>query len=217
MKHRYLLLLLKRLRVKPSVNQDRSLFLKKVRSFLIRVTHFIHISTEVSSILRTSLIHAIGTTLSELPPSTYPISSTTFYTTYILPSRPAYLFPSHSTTTASTTSAAPDPIIDIKHSSHKSLTHFLKSVEKEGLLRLKDVSKANKELQILAVFPLHDLVLSHEHYRTIGEVDARREKREGRQREEREREEEGRRGLKVEELWRPSGVSGEFFRAIDKE
>jgi hypothetical protein len=66
------------------------------------------------------------TTLLNLPPSSFPIPATTFYTSYLLPCRPFDV-----TSTAATS-------VDIKHSAHKSLTAFLRSCAKEGLIKIKE-------------------------------------------------------------------------------
>lgn len=43
---------------------------------------------DVSSCLRSALLQAIQKTLSSVPPSTFPITASTFWSTYVLPSRP---------------------------------------------------------------------------------------------------------------------------------
>ena len=81
---------------------------------------------EVSDILRSALLQSIATTLSELPPSSFPISLSVFAEMYILPYR--------SFKEVSTTSTP----VDIKHSGYKSLTAFLKASAKEGLIKIKE-------------------------------------------------------------------------------
>lgn len=81
---------------------------------------------EVSQILLAALLQSISTVLSKLPPSSFPISPSIFYDTYILPHRPFQQVSATSTP------------IDIKHSAHKSLTAFLKANAKEGLIKLKE-------------------------------------------------------------------------------
>lgn len=159
---------------------------------------------DVSSILRTALLQAVSTTLSTLPPSSFPIPATTFYTSHILPSRPVSLdgVPLNSGTP-----------IDIKHSAYKSLTAFLKLVEKEGLLRLKEVKgRGGGEVLVVVVFPQHQDVLAHKSYRTIGEAEAKREKRE-----EKEQEAAGRpKEIVVTELYKPHHQTVKFFEEAGK-
>ena len=81
---------------------------------------------EISDILRSALLQSIATTLSKLPPSSFPISLSVFAEMYILPYRP---FKEVSTTSTP---------VDIKHSGYKSLTAFLKASAKEGLIKVKE-------------------------------------------------------------------------------
>ena len=83
-------------------------------------------SVEVSDILRSALLQSIATTLSKLPPSSFPISLSVFSESYILPYRSF-----KDVSTASTP-------VDIKHSGYKSLTAFLKASAKEGLIKVKE-------------------------------------------------------------------------------
>ena len=79
--------------------------------------------TEVSACLRSALLQAISTTLKSLPASDFPITASIFWTTHVLPARPAHV----------DVGAA-----DIKHSTHKSVKVFLKASAKEGLIKLKE-------------------------------------------------------------------------------
>lgn len=83
-------------------------------------------TTEVSDLLRSALLQSVATTLAELPQSTFPISPSIFYETYILPYRPF-----------KEVSATSTPV-DVKHSGYKTLTAFLKASAKEGLVKLKE-------------------------------------------------------------------------------
>jgi len=76
--------------------------------------------------LRSALIESISTTLSKLPLGFFPITSSIFHETYILPYRSSQLMVAVSTP------------VDIKHSVFKSLTPFLKSSAKEGLIKIKE-------------------------------------------------------------------------------
>ncbi|KIJ34908.1 hypothetical protein M422DRAFT_34849 [Sphaerobolus stellatus SS14] len=153
-------------------------------------------SEEVTTILKTSVIQAIHSQLSKLPPSAFPIPSSTLYSMYVLPSRPLW----------SVNTATP---IDIKHSTFKNLTAFLKSVEKDGLLKLKDFKG---DLNILGVNPTHKEVKSHKTYRTVGDKEKQEEKKSTR-----EKAEKGKvKDIVVRELWKPHAQSVRFFEEIGK-
>jgi len=150
-------------------------------------------TSDVSILLRTSLLQAISANLSTLPPSSFPISATVFYTSYILPSRPSHL--------SSSLTSTP---VDIKHSAHKSLTAFLKACEKEGLVKLKDMKS---ELVVLGVFPQHVDVLAHRVYETLKDADVKREKREEREEAEKNKVKE----MLITEMWKPHLQTIKFF------
>ncbi|KII84045.1 hypothetical protein PLICRDRAFT_57876 [Plicaturopsis crispa FD-325 SS-3] len=156
---------------------------------------------EVSTILRTSLLQALSTTLSALPHSALPLPAPAFYSTYILPARPYHPPPSASSTP-----------IDIKHSAFKSLSAFLKSTEKDGLLKLKE-TKADG-LVVVGVSPKHAEVAGHRGYVTIKDIETKRERAEKR---EKEREREGKGEMEVTELWKPWQGSVAFFDGVGKE
>jgi translation initiation factor 2D len=122
------------------------------------------------------------------------MNSSTFYSTYILPSRPA---PLPSQPTISTP-------IDIKHSSHKSLAFFLKSAEKQGLLKLKDTKS---DVMVFSVAASHADVVAHKPYLSLKDVSLRNEKRGQREEEERSRVKE----LEIKEFWKPHLQSLKFF------
>ncbi|KAG8727798.1 hypothetical protein FRC12_022217, partial [Ceratobasidium sp. 428] len=85
--------------------------------------------------------------------------ASTLYSTHILPSRPARPMlqgsstsvqpsregsPDANTTGTSTTASALDPKVflahlDIKHTPQKKLAPFLKAIEKDGIVKLKEV------------------------------------------------------------------------------
>ncbi|KAH8114910.1 hypothetical protein DFH11DRAFT_1590309 [Phellopilus nigrolimitatus] len=155
---------------------------------------------DVSSILRSALLQAIRTSIAALPPASFPIPSTLFYTAHILPARPAH---------------APGPTpIDIKHSSHKNLTAFLKSAEKEGLLRLKESKgKGGGDVHVLSVSAAHPDAAAHRVYRTLGEAEAKREKREEREAAEASKPHE----MAVIELWKPHQQSIRLFEEGEKD
>lgn len=149
---------------------------------------------DVSSILHDALLQAIKTTLSSSQTSALPMPASTFYSTYILPSRPAQ-------------SPSQPPVstpIDIKHSSHKSLAYFFKSAEKQGLLKLKEIKS---ELMVFSLATSHANVVAHRPYLSLKDVALRNEKRGQREEEERTRVKE----LEVTELWKPHLQSLKFF------
>ncbi|KAF8904712.1 hypothetical protein CPB84DRAFT_1814350 [Gymnopilus junonius] len=149
--------------------------------------------TEISHLLTLTLLQAISSTLGPLPPSAFPIPATQFYSTYILPSRPAFpwvaLRPSSSsssslqgassptlTITPESTDGTPPvvgPEISIKSSTHKSLTAFLKSCEKLSLLTLKPAPQNKAEVVITSVNASHPSVAGHTLFVTIGEVEGK--------------------------------------------
>jgi translation initiation factor 2D len=157
---------------------------------------------EVTLLLRTSLLQSILTILSKLPPSSFPITATNFYSAYILPSRPSSSAPN-----------APTTPIDIKNSSHKSLTAFLKSAEKEGLLKLKDQKSTAKskatDLVITGVFPQHADVVAHRRYTTLKDVEDKRVRQEEREEGERKKVKE----MEIRECWKPWQGSVGFFQS----
>ncbi|KAF9238328.1 hypothetical protein BU15DRAFT_47811 [Melanogaster broomeanus] len=164
---------------------------------------------EVSDILRTALLQSIKTTLSSLPPASFPIPASTFYSSYILPFRPAIVRSSSSQSSqvpSGDASSSTYPQIDIKHSTHKSLLAFFKFLDKQRLLSLKD----NKtEPLITSVSASHPDVTLHQTYKSLRDVQVREEKKEKREEEERNRVKE----MEVKELWKPHTVSGsgKFF------
>ncbi|CAG8681067.1 10763_t:CDS:2, partial [Scutellospora calospora] len=77
-------------------------------------------TTEVDNLLQASFYQAI---LEKLTPSgTLPITSSQLYSAYILPSRPV----------------GTDNDVDVKKSSYKKITKFLKAMEKKGVIKLKE-------------------------------------------------------------------------------
>ncbi|KAI6020581.1 hypothetical protein EDC04DRAFT_403639 [Pisolithus marmoratus] len=136
---------------------------------------------EVSSILRNAVLQAIRGTLKSIPTSSFPIPTGTFYSSYVLPYRPAFVRRNVPGTDSSSTPSGNDgctseyPPTDIKHSTYKSLAAFLKVLDKQGILIIKDMKPE----------PLEE----------------KREKREG---EERARVQE----MEIKEPWKPHTPSG---------
>lgn len=165
----------------------------------------------MTTLLRSSLLQAIQTTLSSVPQSSFPISSSIFYTIYILPARPFYVRPPSPSASSSSDSPSLPPThtpVDIKHSTHKSLSAFLRSSQSQGLIKLKD---NRPDASIVAVFPKHPDVEHHRKYRTVGDEEKKerreREKEEGK----REGKESGKKEMEIEELWKPHQTSVKLF------
>jgi translation initiation factor 2D len=112
--------------------------------------------------------------------------TTTLYTSHILPAR---LF-----TRATTTP------VDIKHPTFKSLSAFLRTAEKGGLLKLKD---ARPDVVVVAVYPTHADVVAHQLHRTIGEEDERRRRAEDRKAQQAAAAADAQKSMTVTELWKP--------------
>lgn len=167
----------------------------------------------VSSLLRTSLIQALRTTISALPSSAFPLPSSTLYSAHILPSRPSFVpAPSAPGSEASTP-------IDIKHSSYKTLTLFLRAVEKDGLLRLKEVKGKGKgkstgaEILVLDVNTAHPDVVSHSLYTSVADMEKKREKKEEREKAEGKMASE----VMIHAMWKPHQQSIRLFEVCEKE
>ncbi|KAI0830089.1 eukaryotic translation initiation factor SUI1 family protein [Trametes gibbosa] len=161
---------------------------------------------DVSSLLRSALTQAISTTLFGLPPSSFPMSASTFWSTYILPARPAYALDMYGLPDASP--------IDVKHSTYKNVKTFLKTSAKDGLIKLKETKS---DIMVTAVSPKHADVLKHRSHRTTGDLDAKVKKAETREQKEREAAEKRKGEIQVAELWKPLGSTVPLFVAAEKE
>lgn len=110
---------------------------------------------------------------------------------------------------------------------------FLKASAKEGLIKLKEVkgdvvvtgtsicsSILSDYLAVpmrAAVYPSHPSVASHRQYRSIQNLDAKKEKTEERDRKEKEAEEKRKGELRIVELWKPHQRSLPWFVSAQKE
>jgi translation initiation factor 2D len=90
------------------------------------------------------------------------------------------------------------------------LTAFLKSIEKDGLLRLKEFKG---DLNILGVNASHPDIRSHIPYQTVGDKEKREEKKAEREKIDRDKVKE----MIVRELWKPHAQSVQFFEAVGKK
>ena len=177
-------------------------------------------SQEVTELLNKSLLQAISTTLSSLPPSGFPITATLLYTNHILPSRPAYpslVIPRTSVAENSDSlSGGSRPHIDteitIKSSSHKSLTSFLKAAEKASLLTLKAPQKHQPEILVTSVNVSHQTVKDHTAFVTIRDVELKAAKKAAR--EEKEKAALPANKLEIKEFWKPHQVSIDLFEGM---
>ncbi|KAF9512452.1 hypothetical protein BS47DRAFT_1464083 [Hydnum rufescens UP504] len=148
-------------------------------------------SLKADAILRKALIQAI-TKIIKLSSSTFPMSSSTFYSAHILPSRPA------------SSEKGPSSSELVKRSSYKKVSKFLQAVEKEGLLKLKDFKG---DLNILSVNATHQDVIMHRSFKTVGDVETM---------ESRSREAElPVQHMTIVELYKPHTQSLAFFQQLD--
>ncbi|KZT69432.1 hypothetical protein DAEQUDRAFT_726734 [Daedalea quercina L-15889] len=162
---------------------------------------------DVSHFLRDALLQALQTSLASLPVSAFPISASTFWSSYVLPARPVH---------APDKKEALDPsMIDAKHSTHKTVKAFLKACAKDGLIKLKDAKGG--DVVVTAVFPKHPEVSEHRQHRTVKDLELRQQKVEDRERKEREAEEKRKGEIQVTEFWKPLGTTLNFFIASEKE
>lgn len=156
--------------------------------------------TEVSARLRAALLQALRTTLADLPSAAFPMPTTTLYTAHILPAR---AFTRRATTP-----------VDIKHSSFKSLSAFLRTAEKGGLLKLKDT---RPDVVIVAVYPTHTDVVDHRPHHTVGEEDGRRRRAEEREAQQVAAAANAGKSIKVTELWKPHVGTLPLFEDLGHE
>ena len=147
---------------------------------------------EVEALLRQSLLYYIHITLASTP-SLFPLPASMLYSDGILPSRP-FTHPALNQ-------------INIKSSSYKKLKPFLKAVEKDGILKLKEMGG---DLVVVSVDAAHPDVVGVGKWRTVGE-----EERKQKAREEREAEISGKtEPLEVREVYKPIGDVVALFQAV---
>ncbi|KAI6095827.1 hypothetical protein EDD16DRAFT_1778141 [Pisolithus croceorrhizus] len=97
---------------------------------------------KVSTILRNAVLQAIRATLKSLPTSSFPVPAGTFYSSYILPYRPAF--------------------VHIKHSTYKSLAAFLKVLDKQEPLVMSVAASHSEVLSHTPYVSLRDIQLKEE-------------------------------------------------------
>lgn len=184
---------------------------------------------EVSELLHASLVRAIGQLGSDNGPS-FPLPASTFFSSYVLPCRPAY----PAALLGRTDDLPVDPLeISIKvmfhgvarctvlnnsqASTHKSLITFLKGAEKDRLLTLKLPQKHSNqnEVLIVSVNRSHPLVHESLSFGTIGEAEVKATKRA--QREEKQKEEQLAPSIEIIELFKPHSKSIPLFERIGRQ
>ena len=186
----------------------------------VNLTTISYSPQEVTDLLNKSLLQAISTTLSSLPPSGFPIAATLLYTNHILPSRPAFPFlvvpPTNFAEDSDSLSGESRPHIDteitIKSSSHKSLTTFLKAAEKASLLTLKAPQKQQPDILVTSVNVSHQAVEEHTAFVTVRDLELKAAKKAAR--EEKEKEALPANNLEIKEFWKPHQISIDLFEGM---
>jgi translation initiation factor 2D len=176
---------------------------------------------EVTELINKSLLQAISTTLSSLPPSGFPITATLLYTNHILPSRPAFpalvLPPTNFAQGSDSLSGESWPHVDteitIKSSSHKSLTTFLKAAEKASLLTLKAPQKQQPEILVTSVNVSHQTVREHTKFVTIRDLELKAAKKAAKEGKEKEALAANSQ-FEIKEFWKPHQVSIDLFEGM---
>ncbi|CAE6442338.1 unnamed protein product [Rhizoctonia solani] len=159
---------------------------------------------EIETTLRATTLYA----LSRLDTASLPLPASTFYSSHILSSRPARpMLPS--------SNEAEQPIdpktflshLDIKHTPHKKLAPFLKTIEKDGIIKLKDV---RGELLVFSVDAKHPALVEAGKWgwKTVG-AEEKKEKA----REKDDTADGSAKEILVEEVWFPEASTEGFFEA----
>ena len=173
---------------------------------------------EVTELLNKSLLQAISTTLSSLPPSGFPITATLLYSNHILPSRPAFpslvispiILAEDSERLSDESRPHIDTEITIKSSSHKSLTTFLKAAEKSSFLTLKAPQKHQPDILVTSVNVSHPTVREHTAFVTVRDLELKAAKKAARE----GKEKAVNSFIEVKELWKPHLVSIDLFQGM---
>lgn len=149
--------------------------------------------------MRTAVLQAISKSTKTSAP--FPIPASTFYSSYILPSRPAFIPKSSPDEWLSIEAPSPYPQIDIKHSSYKSLVAFFKVLDKQGILTLKDM---NPEPLVMSVSATQADVVAHRPYTSLRDIQTREQKQAKWEEEVKSKVRE----MEVKMLWKPHAFSG---------
>ncbi|KAK8864673.1 hypothetical protein IAR55_001924 [Kwoniella newhampshirensis] len=119
-------------------------------------------SSEISTLLSISLLQA----LRNLQPSAFPMPASLFYSTHVLPSRPAYI-----------PKEKRDEVV-IGKSDWKKLTKWMREVGKEGLLKVKETKG---EAVVQSFDTQHPSLQSHVEFTTVAEDEAKAAKKAARE------------------------------------
>ncbi|KAG8812073.1 hypothetical protein FRC17_002212 [Serendipita sp. 399] len=145
--------------------------------------------SDVDQILRNALLYYLHANSDSI---SFPYSASVLYADGILPFRPSDVNISESV---------------IKNSSYKKLKPFLKSIEKDGILKLKEIGG---ELAIMAIDHQHPGVQGVRKYRTFADE----EKREAKARAIEETQAANAKVMTIVELYKPIGSAVSLFKAI---
>ncbi|KAG8908931.1 hypothetical protein FRB99_000034 [Tulasnella sp. 403] len=147
--------------------------------------------TEIDEILKLSLLQFLACVLPKNPDA-LPCPASAFLTSHMQTCRPFGT-----------------PGLDLKHSSYKSLSKFLKAIEKDGILKVKDIHGITT---VISADVSHPDVVAHKPFTTVGQVDAKE-----RAKAEREKAaEESVTPLQITELWKPHGTVLALFEQHEK-
>ncbi|CAE6427377.1 unnamed protein product [Rhizoctonia solani] len=159
---------------------------------------------EIDTVLRSTALYA----LARVDASSLPLPASTFYSSHVLPSRPARpILPQTNETDQPIDPKLFISHLDIKHTSHKKLATFLKTFEKDGILKLKDV---RGELLVFSIDAKHPALAEAGKWgwKTTGSEERSKKERES-------SEENGTNGtakeIIVEEVWFPEASTEGFF------
>jgi translation initiation factor 2D len=148
--------------------------------------------------------------LARVDASSLPLPASTFYSSHVLPSRPARpILPQTNETDQPIDPKLFISHLDIKHTSHKKLATFLKTFEKDGILKLKDV---RGELLVFSIDAKHPALAEAGKWgwKTTGSEERSKKEREL-------SEENGTNGtakeIVVDEVWFPEASTEGFFEA----
>ena len=146
---------------------------------------------EVDTALHLALLSCIAKTLPRLPDA-LPCPAGTFLTAFVQPSRP------YGT-----------PTLDLRKSTFKTFTKFLKSAEKDGLLKMKEV---NNVVMVMSVNAAHESLATLPKFGTVGEAEEKE-----RLKVEKQKKQEGIVApMEARELWKPHGTTIALFEACGK-
>ncbi|KAI6020548.1 hypothetical protein EDC04DRAFT_3118322 [Pisolithus marmoratus] len=145
--------------------------------------------------------------LKTLQTSSFPIPTGTLYSSYVLSYRPEFFRRNSLESDSSLALSGNDggtseyPLMDIKHSTHKSLATFVKILDKNGILTIEEMKP---EPLVMGVSASHPEDLFDTPYVSLLDKQLKEEKWEKRDEEERAKVQE----MEIKELWKPHTLSG---------